>query len=169
MKKILFILLPIIIFGAPTYVYFYLRQEQDKIIRKNKYDEAWNEVPKKGKKKKIWGIHFVAYLVSYLDNKSNSAIISIGLGLLSCIAFILSKTTMYSVVTSYIGLFAAILGLSIGAFGALQIKNESSAMKYGGVLLSIIGLGNIYFCFDTFQWLPSYIIFFIFYGLSGDD
>jgi hypothetical protein len=41
MKNALFVFSPIIIFGIAIYVY--LRQEQDKFIPKDKYDEAWNE------------------------------------------------------------------------------------------------------------------------------
>jgi hypothetical protein len=166
MRNILFFLLPIITFGTAIYVYFYFRQEQDKVIRKDKYDEARNELNKKGIKNKILDIRFVAH-----SGLPNSANISIGLGLLSCITFISSTDSidsMYSVLTSSIGFIAAIIGLFIGFFGLLQTKNESSSLKYGGVLLSTIGLGNIIYSSDFFFSIFLHLLFFILIPFLGD-
>jgi hypothetical protein len=154
MKTVSFILIPLIIFGIAIYVY--LHKEQDKLAYKDKYDEAGNKVYRK---KPIWGIRFVTNL-----GKLNSTEISMGLGLLSSITFIFLLTTNFSPMDSHasnfatiisaaiscIGSFAAIIGFFIGAFGAFQTKNESSAMKYGGILFSVVGIFNIGFVFEFF-------------------
>lgn len=149
------------------YVYFYLRQEQDKIIHKDQYNEAWNEISKKGKKKTILDIRFVAPLV-----KPSSSEISMGLGLLSCITLIFQLTTysslfsffsffyinaeiIYGLISS-IGLFASIAGFFIGAFGAFQTNNVSLGMKYGGVLFSVIGILNFGFVAEFFLQMANW-------------
>ncbi len=135
----LFFLLIILIIGVVVYVY--LRQEQDNFIKpKDKYDEAWNEVFTKRQNKRSWIMRSEAIL-----SNANSSSISLGLGLLSCITllFYFDVFVMYTVLISCIGSFAAIAGLSIGVFGGFQARNESLLIRYGGSLLSIIGLMNL--------------------------
>ena len=135
----LFFLLLISILG--TVVYIYLRQEQDKFaIPKDKYDEAWNEAFSEKDKKQTWNVR----LGTFINNVSSSSI-SLGLGLLSCITliFYFNDSIMYAFLISGIGSFAAIAGLFIGMFGVFQGRNESSLIRYGGLLLCLAGLMNL--------------------------
>jgi hypothetical protein len=140
------------VLGKMTYTY--LHQEQEKVIKpKDKYDEAWNEVFRKRQNKS--GLNMRLEAIFKLTNSSS---ISLGLGLLSCatlifyfnefLAVLISRVETFAATTgllliSCVGSFTAITGLFIGMYGAVQVRNESSLIRYGGLLLNIVGLMNL--------------------------
>ena len=83
--------------------------------------------------------------------KSYSPLISLGLGFFSLIVtFSLWNTSNAAMLIPCLGSLAAIAGFFIGVFVAVQSKNESPLMRYGGVCLNCLGLFNIIFWLDAF-------------------
>ena len=135
--SLLLLLTVFAVLGKITYTY--LRQEQEKVIKpKDKYDEAWDEVFKNKQNKGGLNMRLEA-----IFKNTNSSSISVGLGLLSCVTLIFYFDELLLAVLSCVGSFAAITGLFIGVYGAFQVRNESSLIRYGGSLLSIVGLTNL--------------------------
>jgi hypothetical protein len=151
---VLFFLLTSTVLG--TVIYSSFCKEQDKFIPKDKYDEAWNEVFRNKRKNLILGVRFNAIF-------GDSATISLGLGVLSCLILcslliIVDDSSFYLIVAPFFGSIAALIGFFIGAFEAFSTKNGSPLMRYGGVILCTVGLINIPVTIAVS--LP----FFLFYG-----
>ncbi len=99
--------------------------------------------------------------------KNYGSSISLVLGLFSfVIVFFLRIDPTTGIMVDYhttsmlmpcLGSIAAIAGFFIGVFTAIQAKNESPLMRYGGVLLSTLGLANILFSFISFIEMLSWI------------
>ena len=120
-------LLDIVLFAMETLIilataiYVYLCQEQNKLSPSDKYSSKY----------------------------PNSIIISLGFGVISCLALFitLDKNSSFSnfshLLAPCIGSVAALCGVSIGAFGAYRARNKSPLLRYGGLLLSVVGFINI--------------------------
>jgi hypothetical protein len=95
------------------------------------------------------------FIVAYLGG-SNSSLISLGLGALSCLnLFLLFQSFILEF--AFIGFIAALSGFIIGGFGAFSARNMSPLMRYGGVILCIVGFMNIPFAiFAIIDYLTRY-------------
>ena len=116
-------------------IYVYLRHELVKSVPRNKY--------------------------------SNITLISLGLGVISCLAliFLLDKNSPYAMSAPCIGSIAALSGFFIGVLGIFQARNESSLMRYGGLILSSVGFINIPFAIPILATIS--ILSIIGYLMSG--
>ena len=135
MTTLLFLLCMYFTVLLAKYMRNYLLREQDKVVHKNKYDEDWDRVLSK----RTWAGSFMPGLIA-----QNPLFVSLGLGLLSCIAlispFLVGKITTYVILISCAGVLLAIAGFIIGGIGAIQAEKESILIRYGGLVLSTLAL-----------------------------
>ena len=100
---------------------------------------------------------------------SNIALISLGFGIVSCLAliFLIDKNSPYAMSAPCIGSIAALSGFFIGVLGIFQARNESPFMKYGGLILSTVGFINIPFAIPILATIS--ILSIIGYVMSGQN
>jgi hypothetical protein len=100
---------------------------------------------------------------------SNITLISLGLGVISCLAliFLLDKNSPYAMSAPCIGSIAALSGFFIGVLGIFQARNESPLMRYGGLILSTVGFINIPFAIPILATIS--ILSIIGYLMSGQS